>query len=127
MIKSLLLSLCLYPLLHVAPELPVAASDKKTEVMISSDDHEKGDVSEYWIAPNPSSDFLDLYTSVRATDGLTVRVYNIVGKELKVLYPETSGSDMLLHEDATSWLPGTYLVRIEVHGTVLKTMRFVRR
>jgi hypothetical protein len=82
---------------------------------------------DFWIAPNPASDFLSLYSANELEADAIVRIFNIVGRELKTLYPKTTDSETILREDVSSWLPGTYLVRIESNGKVLKTMRFVRR
>jgi peroxiredoxin len=83
--------------------------------------------SDLWIAPNPSSDFLNIYSKVNPVGEVSIGVYNILGSRLHVFKPLINGNTLLLREDASSWYPGTYLVRIESNGSVLRTMRFVKR
>jgi hypothetical protein len=83
--------------------------------------------SDLWIAPNPSSDFLNIYSKVNPIGEVSIGVYNILGSRLYVFKPLINGNTLLLREDASSWYPGTYLVRIESNGSVLRTMRFVKR
>ncbi len=83
--------------------------------------------SDLWIAPNPSADFLNIYTKSNQAGELSIGVYNILGSRLHVFKPSVQGNALLLREDASTWYPGTYLVRIESNGAVLKTMRFVKR
>lgn len=80
----------------------------------------------FWIAPNPSEDFMDIYTSGISGE-VTIHVFTLVGKKLCSFKPQVLNGDLLLHTDVSSWLPGTYLVRLEQNSTVLKTMRFIRR
>ncbi len=85
------------------------------------------DAPNLWIAPNPSTDFLNVYAHGTQGKQVSVHVYSILGRRLYSFDPEMKANDLLLHEDAGTWLPGTYLVRIESDGKVLKTMRFVKR
>ena len=80
-----------------------------------------------WIAPNPSVDFLNLYAKAPPTGDITVAVYNILGRRMYSFEPVLEDGSLLLHEDVSTWISGTYLVRIEQAGKVLKTMRFVKR
>ena len=80
-----------------------------------------------WIAPNPSSDFLNIHAKARPSDNTTITIYNILGRHLYTLKPGLQDQTVLHREDVSNWIPGTYLVRIENNGAVLKTMRFVRR
>ena len=120
--KSLLFSICLLPLLvqgQVAVDFPVG--DQPSGVSDTPAD------KDFWIAPNPASDVLDLYGAGISADGLKIRIFNMVGREITVLRPEAMANDQLLHVDTASWIAGTYLVRIEKADAVLKTMRFVLR
>jgi peroxiredoxin len=83
--------------------------------------------SDLWIAPNPSQDFLNVYSKRRLPDGVSISVYNLLGSRLNVFTPGLLDQAQILHEEVSTWLSGTYLVRIESNGTVLKTMRFVKR
>jgi hypothetical protein len=82
---------------------------------------------DFWIAPNPASDYLNLHSGEGLHADATIRIFSIVGRELKSLHPKESDGDSILKEEVSSWVPGMYLVRIESNGKVLKTMRFVRR
>jgi peroxiredoxin len=82
---------------------------------------------EIWIAPNPSNEFLAIYANGQEKEQLRIHVYSILGSRLFTFYPERQSSELLLREDASDWLTGTYLVRVEREDRVLKTMRFVRR
>ncbi|HLF65583.1 MAG TPA: redoxin domain-containing protein [Saprospiraceae bacterium] len=83
--------------------------------------------SDLWIAPNPSADFLNVYTKVRPAGEISVSVYNMLGNRLHSFKPSVQDQALLVHEDASGWYSGTYLVRIQNNGTVLKTMRFVKK
>lgn len=89
-----------------------------------ADQHGKSDI---WIAPNPSADYLTIYAKSSLVGQVSIGVYNILGSRLHVFKPLVQGNTLLLREDASSWYPGTYLVRIESNGSVLRTMRFVKR
>lgn len=82
---------------------------------------------DFWIAPNPSLEFINVYGNGDRPEKLAIHVYTILGRRLYTFHPELQNGGLLLHEDTSRWLPGTYLVRIEADGTVLKTMRFVKR
>ena len=113
-------------------EVPVSRLDTVLQPARSADSvlpdvstvNEKQD---FWIAPNPSLEFINIYGNSDRPENLTVHVYTILGRRLYTFHPELQSSGQLLHEDTSRWLPGTYLVRIEADGTVLKTMRFVKR
>jgi len=90
----------------------------------SNDIHTAKDL---WIAPNPSIDFLNVWAQVPPTGKVSIGIYNILGRRLYAFEPELQDEPLLLHEDASTWISGTYLVRIESDGKVLKTMRFVKR
>lgn len=90
----------------------------------TSDPTKKADL---WIAPNPSPDFLNVYSKIPPTGSVSISVYNMLGSRLHQYKPLIQDNAMILHAEASTWYPGTYLVRIESNGTVLKTMRFVKR
>jgi hypothetical protein len=80
-----------------------------------------------WIAPNPSSDFLNIHAKNKPSGKVQISVYNILGRRMYTLKPGLQEQTLVHREDVSEWIPGTYLVRIESDGAVLKTMRFVRR
>jgi hypothetical protein len=84
------------------------------------------DQEELWIAPNPASDFLNIYAKQRPSGKVTVTLYTLMGERVKTL-PIQEDPSLLVKEDVSALQSGTYLVRIEDNGTVLKTMRFVKR
>lgn len=106
--------------------LDAAIANTGAEKPLSSGVNDAVRLRDYWIAPNPSVDFMDVYTA-QASAGLSLHVYSILGKRLYSYKPQGSTGELLHREDVSGWLPGTYLVRVERNGTVLKTMRFVRR
>lgn len=83
--------------------------------------------SELWIAPNPASDFLNVYSSITLPETVTISVHDILGTKRYMFTPTPQDKDQLLHIEVNEWTSGTYLVRIESAGKVLKTMRFVKR
>ncbi len=84
-------------------------------------------LKDLWIAPNPSVDFLNVWTEIPPSGKVSIGVYNILGGRLYTFEPDLHDASILLHEDVSNWISGTYLVRIEDDGKVLKTVRFVKR
>lgn len=88
---------------------------------------DNGNDSDLWIAPNPGTDFLNLYSKTRPTGEVKITVYNLLGGRLLTREPLPGSNTQILHEDVSGWQSGTYLVRIESKGVVLKTVRFVKK
>lgn len=124
--RYLLLCFLCFPMLMAAQSVSSGSESSREEGISESFDGDDTVTSGFWIAPNPSDEFIDIYASGISGE-ISIHVFTILGKKLYSFRPQGLRDKLLLHEDVTSWLPGTYLVRLEQNGTVLKTMRFIRR
>jgi thiol-disulfide isomerase/thioredoxin len=107
--------------------LDAAIASTGAEKPLSSGTADAQKNASVWIAPNPASDYLNVYLKEKPEGNLMITVYNMIGKLLYEYSPQTPQGTLLHREDVSSWLPGTYLVRVATDDKVLRTVRFVRR
>lgn len=79
-----------------------------------------------WIAPNPSSDLLNIYGGDLQHSGVSVSIFDMFGRLVMSGY---TGEDdpVLLREDISGWISGTYLVRVQSEGKMVKTLHFIKQ
>ncbi|MFA6581580.1 MAG: T9SS type A sorting domain-containing protein, partial [Paludibacter sp.] len=72
------------------------------------------------VYPNPSSDILYLKSDDRVR---TIRICDLLGKQLQILYPDTNGE---IPVPVETLAPGTYILRMETDNAV-KTTKFIKK
>ncbi|MDD5184967.1 MAG: T9SS type A sorting domain-containing protein, partial [Paludibacter sp.] len=72
------------------------------------------------VYPNPSSDILYLKSDDRVR---TIRICDLLGKQLQILYPDTNGE---IQVPVETLAPGTYILRMETDNAV-KTTKFIKK
>ncbi len=80
-----------------------------------------------WIAPNPAQNIAAVYSDgISEHSEVTVHIYNIVGQQIATIQGSSHTHPQIAGFDTQSWNSGTYLVRIEHDGRIVRTLRLVK-
>ena len=79
------------------------------------------------IAPNPSSHRIHVDIQVEKPSEIDLRVYDILGKEIEQVFSGYQ-SNLLAHyhKPVAHWRSGTYFVKVQVDGRLIRTVPFVK-
>lgn len=76
--------------------------------------------------PNPAKDVLNVEIEILTAQNATIRIFNVIGKELKKKEIEANSGINTFTIDVSTLPKGTYIYKVEV-GKAVKLSRFIKR